>query len=125
MGQLKDDFFDQMGSYYKDGEINETLKTFGIWLTTISYPFAFRSLHDLEKPIHIFMDRNSKRFRIDFVRNSQAMTIEGVIINDQILLNIEGFKIDPQQIEQLRTSLSTYFRSVLINTGGLRDGLYA
>ncbi len=125
IGQLRSDFFEQVGLYYKNGEVNESLKTFGLWLMTVSHPFTFKSLPDLEKPLHIFMDRNSKRFRIDFVRNSKTMSIEGLIINDQIVLDIKGFKIDQQQIEQLRTSLSTYFKSVLINTGGLRDGLYA
>lgn len=125
VGQLQSDFFDQLGLYYKKGEINEDMKTFGLWLMTVSHPYTFKSLPDLEKPIHIFMDRNSKKFRVDFVRDSKTMTIDGVIIADQIAVNISGFRANQEQIQHLRESLNTYFKNVLINTGGLRNGLYA
>lgn len=125
VGQIRNDFFDQMGIYYKKGEINENLQTFGIWLMTVSYPYTFRSLPDLEKPIHTFIDRSSKKFRIDFVKNSKTMSIDGIIITNQIILNMAGLKINQEQMEQLRKSLNMYFESVLINTGGLRNGLYA
>ncbi len=124
-GRLDNDFFDRLGLYYKNGEVNQDMEAFGLWLMTLSHPYTFRSLPDLEKPLHLFIDRRSKTFRVDFVRNSKVMSIEGTIISDQIFLNMTGVKASTEQIEQLRSSLSTYFRTVLINTGGLKDGLYA
>ncbi|HOJ87458.1 MAG TPA: hypothetical protein PLP64_00360 [Pseudothermotoga sp.] len=125
VGALQRDFYDQLSLYYENGEIDENMKAFGLWLMTVSHPYAFRSLPDLEKPLHIFMDRRSKTFKVDFVRDFKTISIDGMIVLEQIIINMKGLRVDSEKIQQLRDSLNSYFKSVLINTGGLKDGLYA
>ncbi|MGJ8454798.1 hypothetical protein ACSFC1_05775 [Pseudothermotoga sp. U03pept] len=125
LGQLPKWFFEELGAYYKNGETSEKMEAFGLWVLTVSHPYVFRSLVGDGGLHHLFIDRKRMTFRIHCIKQSKTLCIDGIVLADSITVKVNDYKLNFEQIQSLRELLSKHFRNVFINTGGLKDGLYA
>lgn len=125
LGEVPKWFFEELGAYYKSGEINEKMEAFGLWMLTVSHPYVFRSLPDDSNPLHLFIDRKRMTFTIHCIKQSKPVCIDGAVLSDSISVKVNGYSLNPQQIQDLRELLGKHFKNVFINPGGLKDGLYA
>ncbi|MEN3008178.1 hypothetical protein [Pseudothermotoga sp.] len=119
-GKQDKKFWDRLLRYYETG--NDEI--FGLWLFTVSSPYVFQSVPDGEAPIHIFADRKHRSFRIDFVKDSKPIVVEGNVWQNQIMLSFSQ-ALAIEKLEELRTRLTKHFSLVRIIVGDGIDGLYA
>jgi hypothetical protein len=119
-GKLDRDFYRSLARYYETAED----ETFGLWLFTLSNPHIFQSLPDSEAPIHVYIDRSRHVFRIDFVKDSKPMVLEGNVGQHQIVLSFSQM-LSTEEMEELRERLSKHFTIVRFVLGAGIDGLYA
>lgn len=119
-GKLDRNFYRSLAKYYETAED----ETFGLWLFTLSNPYIFQSVPEKEAPVHIYVDRSRHTFRIDFVKDSKPVVIEGKVWQDQLVLSFsQMFPTD--RMEELRERLSRHFSLVRFILGAGIDGLYA
>ncbi|KAF2958243.1 hypothetical protein AS159_00540 [Thermotoga sp. Ku-13t] len=120
VGKLDRNFYRSLAKYYETGED----ETFGLWLFTLSNPYIFQSVPEKEAPVHVYIDRSRHTFRIDFVKGSKPVVIEGKVWQNQLVLSFsQMFPTD--RMEELRERLSRHFSLVRFILGAGIDGLYA
>ncbi|AEH50760.1 hypothetical protein [Pseudothermotoga thermarum] len=118
-------FYNSFSEYYKLGEINQKLKDFGLWIFTVGYPYEFKSLPSEEEPIHILIDRKTKRFQINFFNKGICHVFNGFIVNQSLSLHLKpSVGIDFEKLEKLRQNLLKRFQNVFMKVGDV-NGLLA
>lgn len=119
-GKLDRDFYRSIARYYETAED----ENFGIWLFTLSSPYIFQSFPDKEAPVHVYIDRSHRTFRMDFVKDSKPIVLEGNVWQHQIVLSFSQM-LPTEKMEELKERLSKHFMIVRFVLGAGIDGLYA
>ncbi|MBT1247937.1 MULTISPECIES: hypothetical protein [unclassified Thermosipho (in: thermotogales)] len=111
--KINRNFLERFEKYFKSNMKDEENLEFEVYLNALSGRYGLRSFGDIK----VFFDRVSEKFEIFYEKE----VIVGYVNGEQISLSTSSVI---ENVEELKSRLSKYFKNVFIKFEGFKGGVY-